>query len=88
MFFSVTALPSPVTLEIYRSENYENINLTINYIEYQVIELVKNCGASSCYDILKIMVGTNWFTIGHNYSKLMKFYNTTFVPRSVRITSS
>ena len=35
-------LPSPVTLEIYRSENYENIvNLTINYIEYQVIELVK-----------------------------------------------
>ena len=81
-------LPSPVTLEIYRSENYENINLTINYIEYQVIELVKNCGASSCYDILKIMVGTNWMVgIRHNYSKLMKFYNTTFVPRSVRITS-
>jgi len=49
---------------------------------------VKKCGATTCFDILNMLVGKKW-SIGSNltFAKLMKFYNTVFVPRSARITS-
>ena len=80
-------LPNPITLSMYQESNYENMNVTVNWLEYQAIKLVEKCGANSCYDILKIIVGPNWsIGIRHSYNKLMKFYNTVFVPRSVKIT--
>lgn len=79
-------LPSPLTHE---NLNDPDISITVSFLEYQTIELVKKCGASTCYDVLKILVGPNWSVgLRQNFVKLMKFYNTMFVPRSVRLIHS
>lgn len=82
-------LPNPITNEVYKTPGeVEKISVTLSWLEYQTIELVKKCGASTCYDILKLLVSQTWSVgLKQNFSKLMKFYNTVFVPRSVKITS-
>ena len=76
-------LPRPLTLR----------NLTakdrIMYLHYQLYELVKLCGASSCYDVFKMFCGDEWdLYVNPKYIKLLELYNTMFVPVTVRTSVS
>src|SRR3989338_4385607 len=81
-------LPSPITLSSYRESTYDKINVTTNYLEYKTVELVKQCGANDCYDILRIIMNDDWqIGVRPSFIRLMKFYNGMFVPTSAKNTS-
>ena len=83
-----STLPRPLTIGVFHESVNENLTTRIHFIEYRTVELVKACGAKNCYDILNCLVGPLW-NEGRRYTfrKLMKFYNTMFVPLNVKITS-
>ena len=83
-------IPNLLTLSSYNFTTFTQYAYQLAFVEYKVVELVKKCGLSCCYDILKILIDPNWdvgvLNICQNYSKLLNFYNVMFVPKSVKIT--
>jgi ATP-dependent Lon protease len=67
------------------SEN-PTIRYTISYLMYQTMELVKMCGATSCFDVFACLAGSNWdLAIKPHYSRILNLYNTMFVPINVKL---
>lgn len=76
------------TMAIYQRADWADLSAKVAYLEYQVVDLIKQCGASNIYDIMKAVVGPNWSVgLKMTYARLLKFYNIVFVPRSIKITS-
>ena len=62
---------------------------SISYLMYQVTELVKVCGASSCYDVFNCLVGSNWdLAIKPQHNRLVNLFNTMFVPINVKLIAN
>lgn len=84
---SFTDIPRPATLKDlrYRPE----IRYIIPYLMYQTSELVKLCGASTCYDVFRCLSGDMWdLAVKPHHSKLLSIYNTMFVPINVKLSSN
>jgi ATP-dependent Lon protease len=80
-------IPRPLSLkDIHNNKNHRYV---ISYLMYQVMELVKTCGASSCFDVFKCMVGNHWdLAIKPHHNRLLHLFNTMFVPINVKLTIS
>lgn len=78
-------IPRPLTLkDILDKPGYR---YTIAYLMYQVVELVKLCGASSCFNVFTCLVGRNWeFAIKPHHTRILNLYNTMFVPINVKLS--
>jgi len=75
-------IPKPIL------HDFEKHSVMLYWLEYQLFELIKKCGASTCYDILKLVVGPNWsLGLKQSFIKLLKFYNSVFIPRFVKISN-
>lgn len=77
-------IPRPLTLKSLSSR--AEYHYTIAYLMYQVVELVKMCGASSCFDVFNCLVGNDWdLAIKPQHTRILSLYNTMFVPINVKI---
>ena len=80
-------LPRPITIS--HLQKHPLVKYSITYLMYQIVELVKLCGASTCYDIFRVMSGKDWdLAIKPQYSKLLNLYNIMFVPINVKISGA
>lgn len=82
---TLSEIPRPLSLrDITTNPEYR---YTISYLMYQVVELVKVCGASSCFDVFTCFVGQNWdLAIKPHHNRILSLYNTMFVPINVKLT--
>lgn len=83
---TLSEIPRPLSLRDIQSDN--DYKYVITYLMYQVVELVKTCGASSCFDVFTCMIGSNWdLSVEPRYARLLSLYNTMFVPVNVKLTN-
>lgn len=81
---TLNEIPRPLTLKDLNSN--PGYHYTVAYLMYQVVDLVKMCGASSCFDVFNCLVGANWdLAIKPQHTRILSLYNTMFVPINVRI---
>lgn len=68
--------------------NNPSIRYKISYLHYHVCELVRVCGASSCYDVFRIFAGDDWdLAIDPRHERMLKLCNTMFVPVLVKTST-
>lgn len=80
-----SSLTLPVTIRSLSKDS--SIHYKLSYLHYQLTELVKLCGASSCHDVFQLFVGCDWdLGINSSHERLLNLYNTMFVPVSVRLS--
>jgi ATP-dependent Lon protease len=84
---SLSDIPRPLTLrDVHNDKNYR---YAISYLMYQVVELVKTCGASSCFDVFNCLIGNTWdLAVKPNHNRILQLYNTMFVPITVKLTNA
>jgi ATP-dependent Lon protease len=82
---TLSDVPRPLNLrDIADKPEYQ---YTISYLSYQVAELIKVCGASSCFDVFTCLVGPTWdLAIKPHHNRILSLYNTMFVPINVKLT--
>lgn len=80
-------IPRPLSLsDLSKNPEYRHI---IAFLMYQVVELVKVCGASSCFSVFTCLVGKDWdLAVKPHHSRILSLYNTMFVPINVKLTVS
>lgn len=83
---TLSEIPRPLSLRDIQSDN--EYLYTITYLMHQVVELVKTCGASNCFDVFTCLIGSHWdLNIDPRYNRLLNLYNTMFVPINVKLAS-
>jgi ATP-dependent Lon protease len=82
---TLSDIPRPLSLrDVSVKPEYRYI---ISFLMYQVVELVKICGASSCFNVFTCLVGRNWdLAIKPHHNRILSLYNTMFVPINVKLT--
>lgn len=79
-------LPNPVSLSMFREHHFGRLHWSLRYLEHEIFVLCKGCGASSLFDVMKIIIGENWnISLRYQFQQFMKFYNNVFSPVSVKI---
>lgn len=77
------AIPQPINFRVLRTS--PDTRYHVSYLHYSLTELVKLCGASRCYDVLRIFGGDDWdLEMSPVNIKFLKLFNTMFVPVSVK----
>ena len=77
-------IPRPLTLS--QLHHNQRARYVVAYLHYQVTELAKLCGTCTCYDLFRIIVGHQWdLSIRPQHTKLLRLYNTMFVPISAKV---
>lgn len=67
----------------------DDIRMKVSYLHYLTTELVKVCGCSSCYEIINLLIGTNWdLLFTETQKKQLQFYNTMFIPIQYRLDNT
>lgn len=74
-------LPLPLTINrLLNNGKLGDLMVKIKLLEFQLIDLCKNCGMNSCSDILRIMIDQEWKTLVPDfYCNLVYFYDKCFV---------
>lgn len=84
---SLGNIPRPLTMRDVLKD--PECRYVIAYLLYQVVELIKICGTSSCYDVFKCLIGNDWdLAIKPQHVRILKLYNTMFVPINAKLVSS
>lgn len=83
------SVPNPLTVsDFYRkgSDYINNLQWKTGMIEYKLVKLSMKCGVNKCSDILNLVFGENWnLGLKFQFQKLLKFYDSSFVPISFKI---
>uniref|UniRef100_A0A6C0J4Y4 Lon proteolytic domain-containing protein n=1 Tax=viral metagenome TaxID=1070528 RepID=A0A6C0J4Y4_9ZZZZ len=65
-----------------------DIGYLISWLHYNVTELVKLCGASRCYDILRLFGGDCWdLGMAERHRNFLRLFNTMFIPVLVKTST-
>lgn len=74
-------LPLPLTINrLLGNGKLGDLMVKVKLLEFQLIDLCKNCGMNSCSDILRIMIDREWKSMVPDfYSNLVHFYDKCFI---------
>jgi len=79
-------IPRPINYKVL--SDTPDVRYHVSYLHYEVTELVKLCGASRCYDVLRIFGGDDWdLSMAERHLKFLKLFNTMFVPVLVKTST-
>lgn len=74
-------LPLPLTINrLLHNGKLGDLMVKIKLLEFQLIDLCKNCGMNNCSDILRIMIDQEWKQLVPDfYRNLVYFYDKCFI---------
>lgn len=76
-------IPHPITLRTFLDHKKMDIKLGLEMLKEKIKRACKDCGSSTCSEMLKIFVGSHMFkNISQTYECLLQFFDNFFVPIS------